>query len=188
VDIVLVTHGHRDHMSDAASVARASGAILVANPEICHWLGSQGLQNLSPMNIGGSQTIGGIDIAMVPALHSSSVSGEHGPIYMGEAAGFVLKFEDELVLYVAGDTGLFGDMRLIRELHRPDIAVLPIGGRFTMGPEAAARACEWLGIRQVIPMHYGTFPMLTGTPSQLKELVGPLGVEVLELVPGEPAQ
>jgi L-ascorbate metabolism protein UlaG (beta-lactamase superfamily) len=187
-DIVLVTHAHRDHMGDALAVARATGAMLVANPEICEWLESKGLRNVSPMNIGGSQRIGGIGIAMVQALHSSSLSLEHGPVSMGEAAGFVLTFEDGLVLYFAGDTALFGDMRLIRELYSPDIAVLPIGDRFTMGPEAAARACEWLGVRQVIPMHYGTFPMLTGTPARLKELVAPLGIEVLELAPGRRAQ
>jgi L-ascorbate metabolism protein UlaG (beta-lactamase superfamily) len=187
-DIVLVTHGHRDHMGDAAAVARATGATVVANPEICQWLESKGLQQLSPMNIGGSQQLGAIRIVMVPAVHSSSFPSDHGPIYMGDAAGYVLTFENGLVMYCAGDTGLFGDMRLIGELHRPDIAVLPIGDRFTMGPEAAARACEWLGVRQVVPMHYGTFPILTGTPSRLRELVAPLGIEVLELVPGRIAQ
>jgi L-ascorbate metabolism protein UlaG (beta-lactamase superfamily) len=99
----------------------------------------------------------------------------------------VIGFEDGLKAYFAGDTSLFGDMRLIRDLYAPEIAFLPIGDHFTMGPEAAARACELLGVRQVVPMHWGTFPLLTGTPARLKELVGPLGVEVLELKPGQTA-
>ena len=99
----------------------------------------------------------------------------------------MLHFEDGLTVYFAGDTAVFGDMRLIRELHAPEIAFLPIGDRFTMGPAGAALACELLGIRQGVPMHFGTFPILTGTPDQLRALVVPKGVEVLELCPGETA-
>ena len=99
----------------------------------------------------------------------------------------MLGLENGQTVYVAGDTALFGDMRLIGEVHAPDIPLLPIGDRFTMGPVAAARACEWLGVRQVVPMHYGTFPQLTGTPDQLRALVEPKGVEVLELQPGDTA-
>ena len=106
---------------------------------------------------------------------------------MGEPAGFVLQFEDGLTVYFAGDTAVFGDMRLIRELHAPEIAFLPVGDRFTMGPEGAALACELLGVRQVVPMHYGTFPALTGTPERLRDLVAPKGIDVLELRPGETA-
>jgi L-ascorbate metabolism protein UlaG (beta-lactamase superfamily) len=108
-------------------------------------------------------------------------------VYTGEAAGFVIRLEDERAIYYAGDTALFGDMRLIGEMHAPEIAFLPIGDRFTMGPEAAARACAMLGVRQVVPMHWGTFPLLTGTPARLKALVGP-AVQVLELQPGETAE
>ena len=108
-------------------------------------------------------------------------------VYMGEAAGFVVTLEDGLTIYYAGDTALFGDMRLIGEAYKPDIAFLPIGDRFTMDPSAAARACEWLGVRQVVPMHWGTFPLLTGTPDDLRALVS-ANVEVLALRPGEVAE
>jgi L-ascorbate metabolism protein UlaG (beta-lactamase superfamily) len=106
---------------------------------------------------------------------------------MGVATGYVIRFEDGLTVYFAGDTSLFGDMRLIKELYAPEIAFLPIGDHFTMGPSAAAKACEFLGVRQVVPMHYGTFPVLTGTPEELKTLVEPRGVDVLVLQPGETA-
>jgi L-ascorbate metabolism protein UlaG (beta-lactamase superfamily) len=109
-------------------------------------------------------------------------------VYMGEPAGFIVGLEDGVTLYFAGDTALFGDMRLIGEIDKPDIAFLPIGDRFTMGPAGAARACEFLRVRQVVPMHWGTFPMLTGTPAELKALVERSGVQVLELKPGETAE
>jgi L-ascorbate metabolism protein UlaG (beta-lactamase superfamily) len=109
-------------------------------------------------------------------------------VYMGEACGFVIRLEDGRTIYYAGDTDLFGDMRLIGEVHRPEIAFLPIGDRFTMGPQGAARACALLGVKQVVPMHWGTFPLLTGTPAALRALVEPTGVQVLELRPGETAE
>jgi L-ascorbate metabolism protein UlaG (beta-lactamase superfamily) len=109
-------------------------------------------------------------------------------IYMGEPCGFVVRLEDNRTIYFAGDTDVFGDMRLIGETYTPDIAFLPVGDRFTMGPAGAARACEMLGVKQVVPMHWGTFPLLTGTPAALKPLVEPRGVQVLELQPGETAE
>ncbi len=108
-------------------------------------------------------------------------------IYLGVATGYVVTFEDGLTIYFAGDTSIFGDMRLIGEMYRPTLAFLPIGDLYTMGPEQAAKACELLGVKRVVPMHYGTFPALTGTPATLRELVAPRGVEVLELKPGESA-
>lgn len=185
LDVILVTHGHFDHVDDALAVGRATGAPLVSNFEVCGWLERKGLQHTSPMNLGGTQEIAGLAITMVPALHSSSHVDDGQIVYLGEPAGFVIRFEDGLTIYFAGDTALFTDMGLIRELYEPSIAFLPIGDRFTMGPKAAARACAMLGVRQVVPMHYGTFPLLTGTPAQLRDLVAPLGVEVLELQPGE---
>jgi L-ascorbate metabolism protein UlaG (beta-lactamase superfamily) len=124
---------------------------------------------------------------MVPAHHSSSVEDDGQVIYTGVATGYVVSFENGLTIYYAGDTSIFGDMRLIGEMYQPQIAFLPIGDLYTMGPEQAAKACELLGVKQVVPMHYGTFPALTGTPAKLRELVAPRGVQVLELKPGETA-
>lgn len=185
LDLILVTHGHSDHTGDLVQTARATDASVVAIFEICEWLGQKGITHLTPMNKGGTERIGDIAISMVDARHSSSIVEGSTIMYLGEPAGYVLRFEDGVTAYFAGDTSLFGDMRLIAELHRPDIAFLPIGDRFTMGPEAAAKACELLQVKQVVPMHYGTFPILTGTPERLRELVEPRGVQVLELKPGE---
>jgi L-ascorbate metabolism protein UlaG (beta-lactamase superfamily) len=188
VDVILVSHGHFDHMDDLVVVARESGAAVVGAFELCEWLARKGIQRLCPMNKGGSQEIAGLRVSMTDARHSSGYVENGQMIYMGEAAGFVVRLEDGRAIYYAGDTCLFGDMRLIGETYKPDIAVLPIGDRFTMDPSAAAKACEMLGVRQVVPVHWGTFPALTGTPAQLKALVEPLGIHVLELRPGEVAE
>jgi L-ascorbate metabolism protein UlaG (beta-lactamase superfamily) len=186
-DAILVSHGHADHMDDVVACARDGGAPVVGIFELCDWLGRKGLQNLAPMNKGGSMDVAGVRVTMTDARHSSGYVENGQMIYLGEAAGFVVALEDGRSIYFAGDTSLFGDMRLIGEIHRPAIAFLPIGDRFTMGPADAARACAMLGVRQVVPMHWGTFPMLTGTPAELKSLV-PAGVDVLELKPGETAE
>lgn len=187
LDLILITHGHGDHTGDAVSIARATGAHVIANYEVCLWLEAKGIQHTAPMGQGGTQTIGDIAITMVNAVHGSSVVEDGRVVSLGQAAGFVIRFEDGLTIYFAGDTDVFGDMRLIAELYRPSIAFLPIGDRFTMGPAAAARAVELLAVRQVVPMHYGTFPFLTGTVAEFRKLVGPKGVQVLELQPGETA-
>lgn len=187
-DLILVSHGHRDHMDDLVAVARESGAPVVAIFELCDWLGRKGIANVSPMNKGGSQEVAGLRLTMTDARHSSGYVDNGQMIYMGEPAGYVVRLEDGLALYYAGDTCLFGDMRLIGETYKPDIAFLPIGDRFTMDPVAAARACEFLGVRQVVPMHWGTFPLLTGRPEELRKLVEPKGIQVLELKPGETAE
>jgi len=187
LDLILITHGHNDHTADALSIARTTGAHVIANYEICLWLEAKGIQNTAPMGQGGTLSIGGLAITMVNAVHGSSSVDEGRVVYLGQAAGYVIRFEDGLTIYFAGDTDLFGDMRLIGEIHQPSVAFLPIGDRFTMGPAGAARAIDLLGVRQVVPMHYGTFPFLTGTVEALRRLVEPKGVQVLELKPGETA-
>ena len=185
-DLILVSHGHFDHIEDLLLCARDGGAVVVGIFELCDWLGRKGIQNTSPMNKGGSQTVAGLRVTMTDARHSSGYVDNGQMVYMGEPAGYVVTLEDGRSIYYSGDTCLFGDMRLIGEMYEPEIAFLPIGDRFTMDPAAAAKACEFLGVRQVVPMHWGTFPLLTGTPTELKTLV-PRGVEVLELKPGETA-
>jgi L-ascorbate metabolism protein UlaG (beta-lactamase superfamily) len=185
VDVMLITHGHSDHCEDAVGVARETEATVVASYELAEWLNRQGLKKLEPMNIGGRLRLAGLDVIMVQALHSSSTQG--GEIYLGPATGFVVRFDNGPSIYFAGDTGLFGDMRLIGERYAPEIAFLPIGDRYTMGPEDAALAAGWLGVKTIVPMHYGTFPELTGTPAELRTIVEPKGIEVLELRPGETA-
>jgi L-ascorbate metabolism protein UlaG (beta-lactamase superfamily) len=187
LDLMLLTHGHDDHIADAVKVARDTGAHAVAPYELSVWLQSKGLKNVTGMNPGGTLPVLGLSITMVPAQHSSSIVEDGRVVYLGVATGYVVRLEDGLTIYYAGDTSLFGDMRLIAEMHRPTIAFLPIGDLYTMGPEQAAKACELLGVQQVVPMHYGTFPALTGTPERLRQLVEPRGVQVLELKPGETA-
>jgi L-ascorbate metabolism protein UlaG (beta-lactamase superfamily) len=188
VDLILASHGHGDHIEDLVACARASGAPVVGVYELCDWVERKGIQNTVPMNKGGSVSIADLTVSMTTASHSSGFIENGQMIYMGEPCGFIVRLEDDRTIYFAGDTDVFGDMRLIGDIHRPDIAFLPIGDRFTMGPEGAARACAMLGVKQVVPMHWGTFPLLTGTPAALKTLVEPGGVQVLELQPGETAE
>ncbi|HAK54868.1 MAG: metal-dependent hydrolase [Vicinamibacterales bacterium] len=185
-DLILVTHGHADHASEVVSAARATGAPVVAIVELATWFGKQGLKPVHSINKGGTLTVSGLDVTMVSAQHSSSLEVDGQVVYLGEPAGYVVRLEDGRALYFAGDTDVFGDMALIKRLHAPEIAFLPIGDHYTMGPKGAALAAELLGVRQVIPMHYGTFPVLTGTPEALRPLL-PAGVELLELQPGETA-
>jgi len=187
LDLMLITHGHADHTGDAVAIGRSSGAHVVAPFELSVWLQQKGLKNVTGMNPGGTLKALGLQITMVPAMHSSSVEDDGKIIYLGVATGYVITFEDRLTIYYSGDTSIFGDMRLIGEMYSPSIAFLPIGDHYTMGPEQAAKACELLGVKQVVPMHYATFPALTGTPAKLRELVAPRGVQVLELKPGETA-
>jgi L-ascorbate metabolism protein UlaG (beta-lactamase superfamily) len=187
LDLMLLTHGHSDHIGDAVAIGRASAAQVVAPFELSVWLQKKGLQNVTGMNPGGTLSALGLSITMVPAVHSSSVEEDGQIVYLGVATGYVIRFEDGLTIYYSGDTSIFGDMRLIGEMYRPQIAFLPIGDFYTMGPEQAAKASEMLGVSQIVPMHYGTFPALTGTPAKLRELVSGHGVQVLELQPGETA-
>ncbi len=182
VDIMLVTHGHGDHIGDAVEVAKKHGPKVVGIPELVGWLEKKGVKNTSGMNKGGTQAVDDIKVTMVHADHSCGIQDGDQLVYGGEACGYVVEFSNGVRIYHAGDTNVFGDMAIIRELYAPDIAMLPIGDHYTMGPREAAYACNLLKAKTIIPMHFGTFPMLTGTPVALQKLV--TGVEVLEMKPG----
>jgi len=185
-DLLLITHGHFDHFEDALELTRALKPKVVSNFEICTYMEREGAGDTLPMNKGGTQVVEGIKVTMVPASHTSSIQTATGFIPGGEAVGYVLEFENGFKVYDAGDTTVFGDMKLIADLYRPDLAILPIGDLFTMGPKEAALACRLLRPRRVIPMHYGTFPPLVGRPEQLRELTRDLPeMEIIALKPGE---
>jgi L-ascorbate metabolism protein UlaG (beta-lactamase superfamily) len=183
-DFVLITHGHFDHIANAAEVAKKHGSTVIANYEICMFLKSKGVETISPMNKGGSQAAGSARVFMTHALHSSGIEDDGQMKYGGEAGGFVIELADKRTFYFAGDTDVFSDMALLHELYRPELAFLPIGDLFTMGPRQAELAVRLLKPKKVIPMHYGTFPPLTGRPEDLAALLGPQA-EVWPLTAGE---
>ena len=186
LDYMLITHGHWDHMSDAVPIAKEHTPTVVAMIEVAKYLESKGVQNTIGMNKGGTVTVGSVKATMVTADHSSSAIEEDGTIvYLGESTGFVLEFANGYKIYHAGDTCVFGDMQIIGEIYQPDLALLPIGGHFTMDPREAAYAAKLLNIPTVIPMHYGTFPLLTGTVEEFRKLTESLNVEIVELEVGE---
>ena len=184
VDVLLCTHGHGDHIGDAVEIAKKHKPVVVGIPELCRWLGTKGVAQLAEMNKGGTQSVGGIKVTMVHADHSCGISDGDQMVYGGEACGFVIEFSSGVIIYHAGDTNVFGDMQIIRELYAPEIVMLPIGDHYTMSPREAAYACRLLKPKTVIPMHFGTFPVLTGTPAQLQKLVPEF--EVVEMKPGIP--
>jgi L-ascorbate metabolism protein UlaG (beta-lactamase superfamily) len=184
-DLMLITHGHFDHVHDALEIAKATKPKIVTNFEIGAWLGSKGISGdtITGANLGGTVDVDGIKVTLVHAEHSCGISDGDKIIYGGQACGFVIEFENGFTIYFAGDTDVFGDMALIAELSQFDVAFLPIGDLFTMGPHRAAKAVELLGVKTVVPMHFGTFPPLIGRPKALQELVDP-GVKVLDINPG----
>lgn len=184
IDYILLTHGHSDHISDAAPVAKKHGSTVVAIYELANYITGKGVQETIGMNLGGTVELGDVAATMVDARHSSCAEDEKGVHYVGIAAGFVLGVAGGPVLYHAGDTSVFGDMQLIRDLYKPEVAMLPIGGFYTMGPKEAALACRLLAPKVVLPIHWGTFPPLKGTPEQLADLVEP-GVRVERWNPGD---
>jgi len=184
IPYILLTHGHGDHISDAVPVARKHGSKVVSIYELADYVGKQGVSDTMGMNLGGTAQLDDVAASMVDAKHSSGAQDQHGTHYVGVAAGFVLTIAGGPVLYHAGDTTVFGDMALIRDVYRPEVAMLPIGGFYTMGPKEAAVAVRLLGAKTVLPLHFGTFPPLTGTPKELAGLVDP-GVEVVDWKPGD---
>jgi L-ascorbate metabolism protein UlaG (beta-lactamase superfamily) len=182
VDVIAVTHGHDDHVGETVELARRFSPAIVAVVEVRGFLRRQGVEgdSTTAFNKGGTVEAGGVRFTMTDAKHSSSCpDGRYG----GEAAGFVMTFEDGTSIYAAGDTCVFGDMQLIGRLYSPDVAILPIGGHYTMDPEQAALALELLGVARCVPCHYGTFPVLAGTPEELRAAAP--GVQVIAPEPGE---
>ncbi|MFI5282062.1 MAG: metal-dependent hydrolase [Candidatus Dormibacterales bacterium] len=185
-DLMLITHGHFDHVADALEIAKATKPTIVCNFEVGAWLGSKGVDpsTIIGANPGGTVSAAGIKITLVHAEHSCGISDGDRILYGGQACGMVIEFENGFTIYFAGDTDVFGDMALISQLSSFDVAFLPIGDFYTMGPKRAAKAVSLLGVKTVVPMHFGTFPPLVGRPSALQELVGP-GVKVLDIKPGD---
>jgi L-ascorbate metabolism protein UlaG (beta-lactamase superfamily) len=182
VDVLLCTHGHFDHIGDAVEIAKKHNPTVVGIPELCGWLQKKGVKNCAEMNKGGTQNLGDLKVTMVHADHSCGIKDGDELVYGGEACGYVIEFSNGVRIYHAGDTNVFGDMAIIRDLYQPEIVMLPIGDHYTMSPREAAYAVKLLKPKTVIPMHFGTFPVLVGKPSDLRKLVS--GVEVLEMKPG----
>ncbi|HEY3051393.1 MAG TPA: metal-dependent hydrolase [Gaiellaceae bacterium] len=186
VDLIAITHGHGDHVGNSIDLQKKFGCKIVAPVELSDWLSTKDIpeESLNDPNKGGTVDIDGLKVTLTDANHSSSIWDDGKIQYLGEPVGLVFEVENGTKIYVAGDTNVFGDMQLIRRLYEPDVAILPIGGHYTMDPREAAIALEFLGVKRCVPCHYGTFPILAGTPDQLRELA-PAGVEIVALEPGE---
>lgn len=188
LDAMLLTHGHSDHVGDATALAkRHRPRAVVGTYELCLWLEAQGVENLSPMSVGGSQSVLGCTVTMVRADHGSGIDAGGPAVSAGAAAGYIVRLPSGYTFYHSGDTALYSDMQLLGELYRPWLAFLPIGDLFTMDPRQAAWACRFLGVREVVPIHWGTAPYLTGTPERLARELSDLGIDtrMIALRPGE---
>jgi len=202
VDLILVTHGHRDHVHDLRELAQLTGAIVVANQGLTNNLVALGLLDGSrsiAMDMGGTVSPLGpaIKIHMVPAKHTSMLDMKDlkadwtgvSFIDVGAAVGYVIELENGFKIYHSGDTDVFSDMALIGRRYKPDLALVCIGGHFTMDPEGAAFALrEYIRPKQAIPMHYGTFPVINRTPAELKAALGNAPIKIIEVKPGEPVR
>src|ERR1700746_550656 len=183
LDVMLCTHAHGDHIGDAVEIGKKHSPAVVAIPELAGWFEKKGLKNVISMNKGGTVKVADIKVTMVHADHSCGIQDGDQLLYGGEAVGFVIEFENGLKIYHAGDTNVFGDMKIIRDLYAPQIAMLPIGDHFTMSPREAAYAAKLLQAKTIIPMHFATFPVLTGRPGDLQKLLPDF--EVFEMKPGQ---
>jgi L-ascorbate metabolism protein UlaG (beta-lactamase superfamily) len=167
VSHILLTHGHSDHVGDTVDIVKATGATVTANFEICMWLNGKGVEQINPMNTGGTTSLGEFTVTYVRADHSSGDIQNNMPVYLGNPCGVIVKSPGEPTVYHFGDTDIFGDMALINELHQPKVAMVPIGDRFTMGAKSAALAVKrFFKLDAVIPCHYGSFPIIDQTPDQ----------------------
>lgn len=187
LDIMALTHAHFDHISDAVPLGQQHSPKVVGIFETCVWLENRGIENTLAMNKGGTQEVDGIKFTMVHADHSCGILEEDGTIsYGGEAVGYIIEFENGFRIYHTGDTAVFSDMKLISEIYKPELVLMPIGDLYTMSPLEASYACRFLNVKKVVPMHYGTFPALTGTPAKLRELTKDIqGLEIIDIKPGE---
>jgi L-ascorbate metabolism protein UlaG (beta-lactamase superfamily) len=184
-DAIAVSHGHSDHLGGVVPLAKKLDAKVLAMVEIAGWAAQKGVKTTIGFNKGGTVDLGFVKVTMTHALHSSSIEDGGQSVYGGEAAGFILTFKDGRRAYFAGDTAIFSEMGLYAEIYKPDMAFLPIGDHYTMGPEEAAYAARLMKVKDVIPMHYGTFPLLKGTPGQLEEKLSGSGIRVLGMKPGQ---
>jgi L-ascorbate metabolism protein UlaG (beta-lactamase superfamily) len=186
VDVMLITHGHFDHIADAVELGKKHKPQVVAIYETAAWLESKGVPGTIGMNKGGTLKVGEIEVTMVDAVHSCGISDGDKIIYGGEASGYIIRLPGGFHIYHSGDTAVFGDMKIISDLYKPELAMIPIGDFYTMGPREASYAIRLLGVKHVIPMHFGTFPALAGNPEQLGELTKDIaGLEIHALKPGE---
>lgn len=185
-DGILLTHGHGDHIADVIPIAKKFDCAVACINETAGWLHTKGVKNPAGMGKGGTQKIADLEASMVHAIHSNGIQDGDQIIYGGEPAGFVAKLPGGLTIYHCGDTAVFSDMKIIADLYKPDICLLCIGGHYTMDPREAALAIKFLGAKFVVPMHYGTFPALTGNPDQLREATRDIsGLEIHVMKPGE---
>lgn len=183
---ILLSHGHEDHLGDTLEIAKRTGAQIVSNYEICMFLASQGIENINPGNTGGTVACGEFTVSFTQALHSSSTTKDGQAIYLGNPNGLVVKHAQAPVIYHTGDTDIFSDMALIDEVHAPKLAMVPIGDRFTMSPATAALAVRrFFHFDTVIPCHYATFDILSGTPEEFVAALEGARTKVLVAKPGE---